>query len=324
MNRVVAVGILFGSLAVQPVAPADDSKRGVARKELDKFLGTGELIADGDNGLTVLESSLKNDVTTLAFQGDRFTITWPEGHSRTKKPGKDLSYVKEEQSGGTLQLDATREPKEIDFVFTRGPLDGKTWRGNYRWDDGKLVVCLGGNFGKDRPTEFKVVTAAAKGDGTATRIFKKRRGPADQKAGEPTYEFSPHKDTRIVVAKDKDRTVFVVTSPSGIGQAGVELKAGQWPANITLRFRYSKEKGGGFTNLEHIRMTTDRLYTEGSLGSSGQFPFGFLDGKGHKPFEVLGDRWAAGKLKVVVERRGGTLDVSLPPHVLTGSARLDV
>jgi uncharacterized protein (TIGR03067 family) len=169
MNRIVAVALLSASLGIGLVASADEPKGSVGKKELDKFQGTWELVADEWHGLTVLESSLKNDVETLAIRGERFTITWHEGHSRTKKP---FSYVDEEQSGGTLQLDPTREPKEIDFLFTSGRLDGKTWRGIYRWDDGKLVVCLESNF--VRPKEFKTATVPVKGYGGAIRSYKKR------------------------------------------------------------------------------------------------------------------------------------------------------
>jgi uncharacterized protein (TIGR03067 family) len=171
MNRIVAVGLLSASLGIGLAASADEPKGSVGKKELDKFQGTWELVADEWNGLTVLESSLQNEVETLAIRGERFTITWHEGHSRTKKP---FSYVDEEQSGGTFKLDPTREPKEIDFRFTWGRLEGKTWRGIYRRDDGRLAVCLGGNFGNDRPKEFETATVAVKGYGAAIRSYKKR------------------------------------------------------------------------------------------------------------------------------------------------------
>ena len=86
----------------------------------------------------------------------------------------------------------------------------------------------------------------------------------DPKLVERAYEFMPIKDNRIGVAKEKGRTLFLVTSPFGIGQATIRLKAGQWPQNIALRFQYKTEKGGGFGNLEHIRLTSDRLYAEGA------------------------------------------------------------
>jgi hypothetical protein len=149
-------------------------------------------------------------------------------------------------------------------------------------------------------------------------------GSGDPKAAEPTYEFKLIEGNSIVAAKGKDRTVFVVTNPFGIGQAGIKLKAGQWPATISLRFQYRQEKGGGFTNLEHIRVTTDRIHPEGSLKASGQFAFGFLEGKGQKPFEVLDDRWTAGQLRVLVEERDGALEVTLPPSLLAGSTQIEV
>jgi hypothetical protein len=146
----------------------------------------------------------------------------------------------------------------------------------------------------------------------------------ERNAVEPSYEFNLVKDTSIVVAKEKDRSVFVVTNPFGIGKAGIKLKAGQWPANISLRFQYSSKKGNRFTSLELIRMTTDRIHAEGHYKASGQFAFGFLDGKGQKAFEVLDHRWIAGKLRVLVEEREGGLEVTLPRSLLAGSTKLDL
>jgi hypothetical protein len=115
-----------------------------------------------------------------------------------------------------------------------------------------------------------------------------------------------------------------VTNPFGIGRAGIKLKAGAWPAHVTLRLQYRAEKGGGFTNLENIEITTDRVHSVGSLRSSGSFDFGFLDEKGRKPAETLGASWSAGKLQVRVAERDGALEVTLPPNLLTGSSRLEV
>ncbi len=148
-----------------------------------------------------------------------------------------------------------------------------------------------------------------------------QKGPP---VAEPVYEFTLKKQTHIDVVKEKDRTVFLVTNPFGIGQAMIKLKAGTWPENVTFRLRYSAEKGKGFTNLENLRITTDRIYAEGNLGTSGKFLFVFWDGKGPKAARSLDERKAAGVLRVRVEARDGALEVTLPTHMLTGSNQLDV
>ena len=143
---------------------------------------------------------------------------------------------------------------------------------------------------------------------------------------EPAYEFKPINpaENSIAAVKEKDRTVFVVTNPLGIGRAGITLKSGRWPANITLRFRRSGAKGGGFTNLEYVEVNTDRVHCVGSLGLSGRFEFGFLDERGRKPRDVLSPDWVAGRLRVLVEERDGAIEVTLPPRLLAGSNRLEL
>jgi hypothetical protein len=136
---------------------------------------------------------------------------------------------------------------------------------------------------------------------------------------EPAYEF--HKlvkgELKLVAVKDKERTVFVVTHPFGMGGAIIKLKGGEWPENVVLRFQ-------DFRSLENIRITTDRINTEGSHHRSGDFPFFFLDAKGQMPFEVLDDKRATGRLRIVVEIRDGNTDVILPKHFLAGSGQIRV
>jgi hypothetical protein len=133
---------------------------------------------------------------------------------------------------------------------------------------------------------------------------------------EPAYEF--HKlvkgELKIVAVKERDRTVFVVSHPFGMGEAVIKLKAGQWPDHVVLRFQ-------GFKALENIRIKTDRIYAEGSHHQSGDFPFFLLDAKGHKP---SGDKDRAGSLKILVEKLDGSVVVILPTHLLAGSGQVRV
>jgi uncharacterized protein (TIGR03067 family) len=114
MNRVVAVGLLFAGLGIGLVAPADEPKSGADNKEPDKFQGTWELVGYETNGRVHPESSLKNLPRSLTIKGNRFTMTWHEGHSSNPedwKKGKIPSYVNEVRRSGTLKVDPTANPK---------------------------------------------------------------------------------------------------------------------------------------------------------------------------------------------------------------------
>jgi uncharacterized protein (TIGR03067 family) len=187
MNRLVVATLLLGAFGIGHVAPADEPKGNAGKKELDRLQGTWELVYYEMNGLVCLESSLRADVRTLTIKGNRFVMTWHEGKSRDPedwKKGSRPSYVNEERRSGTLKVDPAGDRKVIDFFYDAGDrelgpydLEGKTLRGIYRWEDGKLVVCLGsylGSFADDRPRQFKTAAVEARGNGASIEIFKKR------------------------------------------------------------------------------------------------------------------------------------------------------
>lgn len=141
---------------------------------------------------------------------------------------------------------------------------------------------------------------------------------------EPTYkvvELRKAADT-VVPQKDKDRTVFVITSESGIGGATILLAGGEWPENVTLRFLYAK--GRGFRALEDIRFSTDRVVVNGTDKLSGRMPFCFAGPDPKLDIIQPGGRDAAGFLDVRVRQADEALDVTLPAHLLRGSGKLKV
>jgi hypothetical protein len=150
-------------------------------------------------------------------------------------------------------------------------------------------------------------------------------GPPGREAKEPTYKVvEVHKAADSVVARtEKDRTVFVVTSESGIGGATIVLAGGEWPQHVTLRFRYAT--GKGFHWLEDIRLSTDRVVVAGAQKLSGRMPFCFA-GPDSDKLDVIqpGGREAAGLLDVRVRHGKEAMDVTLPAHMLRGSTRLRV
>jgi uncharacterized protein (TIGR03067 family) len=54
----------------------------------------------------------------------------------------------------TFKVDATKQPKAVDFTYTSGFLKGKTVKGIYKIEGDDLTVCRGVNPETDRPAEF--------------------------------------------------------------------------------------------------------------------------------------------------------------------------
>ena len=152
-------------------------------------------------------------------------------------------------------------------------------------------------------------------------------GQPGREAKEATYKivesYSYTGANSVVAQKEKDRTVFVVTSESGIGGATIVLASGEWPENVTLRFVYSKSKG--FHWLEDIRLSTDRVVVEGAQKMSGRMPFCFAGPDSDKQDVIQpGGRESAGFLDVRVHHGKEAMDVTLPANMLRGSTKLRV
>lgn len=73
----------------------------------------------------------------LVVKGDKYTVT----------VGKEVDQ-------GTVKLNATAKPKEMDITGTDGPNKGKTIRAIYERDGDTLRICYDLS-GKGRPAEFK-------------------------------------------------------------------------------------------------------------------------------------------------------------------------
>lgn len=126
MRKVAALLLVLAAGLVVVAADAKD--------ELDKLQGTWARTTAEVNGKPAPEGELKN--TTLVIQGDQYTL---------KTPDRDRK--------GTLKLDPTKSPKEIDLTPSAGPNKGKTLHGIYELDGDTFRYCLAVD-GKDRPTEF--------------------------------------------------------------------------------------------------------------------------------------------------------------------------
>jgi RNA polymerase sigma factor (sigma-70 family) len=134
--------------AASPVAPvADDAA---------KLQGTWDAIAIEVNGTRVGKDEIEVKSTRFVIEGDRLTI-----------PGVEAATQKRAEAGGparkkTFTLDTTKSPKEINLTSLDGREKGETAACIYKFEDGRLTVCLASaEQPNTRPKEFK--TAA--GDG---------------------------------------------------------------------------------------------------------------------------------------------------------------
>jgi uncharacterized protein (TIGR03067 family) len=142
MSRLLAVAALSLGLA----AAADDK---AAKDELEKFTGTWRGVSVVRDGKDVPKPEA--EAVRLVVAGEKYTLT--EG-------GEAIE--------GTHKLDATKKPKEIDAVRTKGPNKGETLRGVYELTEDTFVVCFAAP-GKDRPKELK----AEGGPGLRVLAFKR-------------------------------------------------------------------------------------------------------------------------------------------------------
>ncbi len=72
----------------------------------------------------------------------------------------------------TISIDPTRYPSTIDIKSAEG---SEVSHGIYRFDNGRLIVCLGDSFTEARPAEL----AAPKGSGAMLMVLERRTKSAD-------------------------------------------------------------------------------------------------------------------------------------------------
>ena len=127
-----------------------DSGDDATKNDLDKFQGNWQLIS--------LEREWKADPPedakklTLTIQGDKFVL---------RKEGAVVSE-------GTMKVDPSKKPKELEETITTGPNKGKTFRAIYEIDEDQHKVCFAA-VGKDRPTAF----ATQPSDGRVLQVWKR-------------------------------------------------------------------------------------------------------------------------------------------------------
>ena len=107
-------------------------------KDLEEFQGNWKQIAYERDGVKEpLDEQGWEPQTT--FAGNTFVVTLADGNIPIK---------------GIFKLDATRQPKAIDFTDTFGADAGKTFLAIYSLDGDRLIFCAG-DAGQERPMEFR-------------------------------------------------------------------------------------------------------------------------------------------------------------------------
>jgi uncharacterized protein (TIGR03067 family) len=122
---IAAVGLLVGACNRQAPAPA------APKTDLDRFQGTWYLVMAMQDGKTLPEDKVKQ--TTIVFKGDTFSFPGSAEYATSKS--------------GTIKLDETKTPKEMDAIST----EKEVMLGIYALDEGGYKVCFAPP-GKPRPT----------------------------------------------------------------------------------------------------------------------------------------------------------------------------
>ena len=139
-------------------------------------------------------------------------------------------------------------------------------------------------------------------------------------AGEPMdFKITPKQGDSVEAKVDKDRTLFDVTSPFGIGRADIERRKAEWPGVVVVRLRL---KG-----LEHFQVTVGAKKLEAAVADrNGRIEIRvWKDGDENRPLDDKSPYWP----KIAVVDRGqpakalpladGWFDVELPRALFEGN-----
>ena len=123
---IVALGLFLAACNRQEPAAAPKS-------DLETFQGTWYLVMAMQDGKTLPEDKVKE--TTIVFKGDTFRFPGSAEYATSK--------------AGTIKLDETKTPKEMDAIST----EKEVMLGIYVLQENGYKVCFA-PAGKPRPTEF--------------------------------------------------------------------------------------------------------------------------------------------------------------------------
>jgi uncharacterized protein (TIGR03067 family) len=97
--------------------------------------------------------------TSAVLNGQKFPDDMLKTIRLVLTDGKYALKLGEQTDAGTIKLDPTKKPKEMDITGTEGPNKDKTFPCIYELKGDTLTVCYSLD-GKDRPKEFKAETGS--------------------------------------------------------------------------------------------------------------------------------------------------------------------
>lgn len=112
--------------------------QGKSDSDLKQMAGTWKMVAEEFGGNKLTDEMVKDVNAKLIVKTDTF-----ESHFGGKKV-----------NSGKIKLDATKKPKTLDVIVQEGRGKGKTMKGIYKYEAGKLIVCFA-TMKADRPTKFE-------------------------------------------------------------------------------------------------------------------------------------------------------------------------
>ena len=144
MQNRLFMAVMSGWLAVASTGSTQDPQ------PLDKFDGKWQITAQTTDGKMMSEEELKNRY--LVFRGDKVTQL----------------FMDNERGNAATKIDATKNPKEIEFHYLDGPAKGVVLKGIYSLDGDSFTICLSG-IDRDRPKAFESK------EGSGTILLKLKR-----------------------------------------------------------------------------------------------------------------------------------------------------
>jgi uncharacterized protein (TIGR03067 family) len=127
------------------------------RDDLQKLQGTWLTVSLVSEGKTVVDENQPpkpGPVTKVTYEGDQWFV----------KVGDKAVAT------GTMKIDSTKLPKEIDILDESGLINDKTKRAIYELEGDTFKYCIG-QAGKPRPTEF----SAREGSGNALIVSRREK-----------------------------------------------------------------------------------------------------------------------------------------------------
>jgi hypothetical protein len=137
----------------------------------------------------------------------------------------------------------------------------------------------------------------------------------------PRFKITTKKlDDTVEIRADKDKTLFVVKSPSGISQAVIGRLDDNWPKNVALRLHL---KG-----LESFRVSNGKVRLDAAVSSQGGKVRIWKDGKEDAPLDEKSPFWmdirivgGDGKPAREIPLKHGYFEVTMPRAYFEGNPK---